>query len=97
MLLLGRRVSRRGLSTRCVHRIETETAGVVAADGIEAFVDVIVPMPSLRIFGAGPIAEALCALAARAGFEVTVGDPRPAHAQPSRFPDAGDGGVWMAR
>ena len=45
-------------------------------------------MPSLRIFGAGPIAEALCALAARAGFEVTVGDPRPAHAQPSRFPDA---------
>ena len=87
-LLAGDEAFPTGLVAAVLHRIEGETAGIVAADGIEAFVDVIVPMPSLRIFGAGPIAEALCALAARAGFEVTVGDPRPAHAQPSRFPDA---------
>ncbi len=87
-VLFGEESLTAGLVDQVRRRIETETPGVVAADGIEAFVDVIVPMPSLRIFGAGPIAEALCTLAARAGFEVTVGDPRPAHAQPNRFPDA---------
>lgn len=69
-------------------RIETESAGVAAAGGVETFVDVIVPPPTLRLFGAGPVAEALCTLAARAGFGVVVGDPRLAHARPERFPDA---------
>lgn len=69
-------------------RIERESAGTVTATGVQAFVDVIAPPPTLRLFGAGPIAEALCRLAARAGFRVVVGDPRAAHALPDRYPDA---------
>ncbi len=71
-----------------VGQISREVAGTVAVGGRELFVDVIVPPPILRIFGAGPIAEALCRLAARAGFRVIVGDPRAAHALPERYPDA---------
>jgi len=69
-------------------RIEREASGVAAAADRELFVDVIAPPPTLRLFGAGPIAEALCRLAARSGFRVVVGDPRPAHALPERYPDA---------
>ena len=69
---------------RCIDR---EAAGSVTVGG-EWFVDVITPPPTLRLFGAGPIAEALCALAARAGFRVVVGDPRAAHALVERYPDA---------
>lgn len=70
---------------RCIDR---ESSGVVSVAGAEIFIDVITPPPTLRLFGAGPIAEALCRLAARAGFRVVVGDPRPAHALPERYPDA---------
>ncbi len=87
-VLVGAQSVPAALITEVLLCIERETAGLVTAEGLEAFVDVIVPMPSLRIFGAGPIAEVLCSLAALAGFEVRVGDPRPAHAQPARFPDA---------
>jgi xanthine dehydrogenase accessory factor len=69
-------------------RIDREASGVVPAAGSEIFLDVITPPPTLRLFGAGPIAEALCRLAARAGFRVVVGDPRAAHALPERYPDA---------
>lgn len=71
-----------------VERIDGEISGTVVADGVECFVDVIAPPPTVRLFGAGPIAEALCRLGARAGFRVVVGDPRAAHALPERFPDA---------
>jgi xanthine dehydrogenase accessory factor len=69
-------------------RIDREISGVMSVAGGEIFVDVITPPPTLRLFGAGPIAEALCRLAARAGFRVVVGDPRAAHALPERYPDA---------
>lgn len=71
-----------------VRRIDREESGVVVAAGGELFVDVITPPPTLRLFGAGPVAEALCRLAARAGYRVVVGDPRAAHALPERYPDA---------
>lgn len=68
--------------------ISRNRSGTVLATGGEVFVEVVVPSPRLLIFGAGPIAEALCAMAALAGFSVEVGDPRPAFAQQSRFPAA---------
>jgi xanthine dehydrogenase accessory factor len=71
-----------------VGRIDREAAGIVEVGGGEWFVDVIVPPPTLRLFGAGPIAEALCALAARSGYRVVVGDPRAAYALAERYPDA---------
>lgn len=71
-----------------LRRIESEDTGVAVVEGREVFVEVLVPPPTVRIFGAGPIAEALCRLAARAGFRVVVGDPRAVHAVAERFPDA---------
>lgn len=47
-------------------------------DGATVFVDVVRPPDELVIFGASAIAEALCDLAARAGFQVTVIDTDPA-------------------
>lgn len=71
-----------------VGRVDREAAGTMVVAGDEWFVDVIVPPPTLRLFGAGPIAEALCALAARSGYRVVVGDPRAAYALSARYPAA---------
>ncbi len=73
-----------------VDRVGSERSGVISAAEAEWFVDVIAPPPTLRIFGAGPIAEALSRLASAAGFKVVVGDPRPAHARSDRYPDAAE-------
>jgi xanthine/CO dehydrogenase XdhC/CoxF family maturation factor len=50
------------------------------------FVDVLRPPPRLFIFGAGDDARPLAAIAADAGFEVTVVDHRPAYLNAERFP-----------
>jgi len=51
-----------------------------------AFVDVLRPPPRLFIFGAGDDARPVAAMAADAGFEVTVVDHRPAYLNAERFP-----------
>ena len=68
--------------------IESGRSGAVPSGSDEIFVEVLEPEPRLLIFGAGPIAEALCAMASLAGFTVEVGDPRPAFAREERFPQA---------
>jgi xanthine dehydrogenase accessory factor len=52
------------------------------------------PKPRLFLFGAGPDARPLCALAARTGFFVAVSDWRPAYCAREHFPEAD---VFMAR
>jgi xanthine dehydrogenase accessory factor len=52
------------------------------------FVDVIGPAPRLIMFGAVPIAAALCALSRAAGWRPFVVDPRTRFATQERFPDA---------
>ena len=52
------------------------------------FVDVVAPPPRLIMFGAVPIAAALCTLARAAGWRPFVVDPRARFATPERFPDA---------
>lgn len=44
------------------------------------------PPPRLFVIGAVPIAAALAPMARLAGFDVTLIDPRPAFADPERFP-----------
>ena len=56
--------------------------------GREVFVDPQVPESRLVIVGAVHIAVALCSFASRAGFTVTVVDPRPQLNNAERFPDA---------
>ena len=58
------------------------------ADKLTLFVDVYPRLPRLVIVGGVHIAESLAALAAHAGFEVVLVDPRPAFASPDRFPGA---------
>lgn len=52
----------------------------------QLFARAYVPAPRLLIVGAVHIAQALAPMAAAAGFEVVVIDPRGAFASPERFP-----------
>lgn len=56
--------------------------------GEEVFRQIIAPPPALAIFGAGDDAQPLVRLAKELGWQVTVADPRPAFASPTRFPNA---------
>jgi xanthine dehydrogenase accessory factor len=52
------------------------------------FVEAVAPPPRLVAFGAGDIAEALCALARPLGWRTVVVDPRAGLATPERVPSA---------
>jgi xanthine dehydrogenase accessory factor len=52
------------------------------------FVDVVGPSPRVIVFGAVPVAAALCSLARAAGWRAFVVDPRTRFATQDRFPDA---------
>ncbi len=60
----------------------------VDAGGVRWFLEEVAPRPRLFIVGASPIADSLCALAARTGWRVAVVDPRREYARADRFPDA---------
>ncbi|MDP2824802.1 MAG: XdhC family protein [Sulfuritalea sp.] len=62
------------------------------ADGL--FARAYVPSPRLLIVGAVHIAQALAPMAAAAGFEVVVIDPRGAFASAERFPDVQLSDEW---
>jgi xanthine dehydrogenase accessory factor len=49
---------------------------------------VVAPAPRLLVFGAVPVAQALCRLARLAGWRPFVIDPRARFATPERLPDA---------
>lgn len=57
-------------------------------DGVEVFVEVHPPPPTLLIFGAVHVAQALTRFAKALGFRVIVTDARAKLATPERFPDA---------
>lgn len=52
------------------------------------FADVVAPAPRLILFGAVPIAAALCTLSRASGWRPFVVDPRARFATRERFPDA---------
>lgn len=52
---------------------------------LDIFIDPVIPRPALLIIGAAPAAQALCVLASRVGFAVTVAFPG---ATQEIFPDA---------
>jgi xanthine dehydrogenase accessory factor len=63
-------------------------ADSVEAEELEAFVDVVLPKPTLIIVGAVHIAIALTTMARTLGYRVIVVDPRSAFGNVSRFPHA---------
>lgn len=60
----------------------------IETGGGDRFIDVLEPPPSFVILGAGDDSVPLAALAARAGFRVTVVDHREAMLDPALYPDA---------
>ena len=60
----------------------------IAARPAAYFAELVAPAPKLLIVGASPIASALCELAARTGFRVSLIDPRRDFARAELFPSA---------
>ena len=66
--------------------LRSDRSGTVEADGARYFIRVYNPPLRLAVIGAVHIAQALAPIAALAGYEVTVIDPRRAFATEMRFP-----------
>ena len=60
-------------------------SGLVTADGVEFFLNVHVPPARIVVIGAVHISQALAPMAAIAGYDLEVIDPRTAFATPERF------------
>jgi xanthine/CO dehydrogenase XdhC/CoxF family maturation factor len=61
-------------------------SGVVVHEGIECFVEVLLPSPALLVVGAGDDAQVLARLAHETGFRVRVADRREGLLTPPRYP-----------
>ena len=64
--------------------------GLVCGGTLEVFVEPILPVSTLYIFGAGHVAFSLYKVARMAGFDVVITDDRETYANRERFPDARD-------
>src|SRR5499433_1523256 len=64
--------------------------GLVCGGTLEIFVEPVLPVSTLYIFGAGHVAWSLYKVARLAGFDVVVTDDRETYANRERFPDARD-------
>jgi xanthine dehydrogenase accessory factor len=62
--------------------------GLVCGGTLEIFIEPVLPIPPLYIFGAGHVAIALFKAASNAGFDCIVIDDREAYANSARFPGA---------
>jgi xanthine dehydrogenase accessory factor len=63
----------------------TGKSGAVELDGRRLFLNVHVPPPRIVVIGAVHISQALALMAAVAGFDLRIIDPRTAFATPERF------------
>jgi len=62
--------------------------GLVCGGTLEIFIEPVLPVPLLYIFGAGHVALELFKAARNAGFDCIVADDRESYANPERFPNA---------
>jgi xanthine dehydrogenase accessory factor len=62
--------------------------GLVCGGTLEVFVEPVLPLALLYLFGAGHIAQSVYKIANIAGFQVCIIDDRTAYANRERFPDA---------
>ncbi len=69
-------------------KLQAGVSGLVEAAGEPLFVRFCRPGPRLVLVGAIHVAQALTPMAAIAGFDVAIVDPRAAYATPERFPHA---------
>jgi xanthine dehydrogenase accessory factor len=62
--------------------------GLICGGKVEIFVEPVLPIPEMIIFGAGHISTQVSKIAVIAGFRTTIVDNRPVYANPERFPEA---------
>src|SRR6202161_2136018 len=62
--------------------------GLVCGGTLEIFIEPVLPVPLLHIFGAGHVAIELFKAARNAGFDLIVTDDRTSYATKKRFPAA---------
>ncbi|HMK28094.1 MAG TPA: XdhC/CoxI family protein [Terriglobales bacterium] len=62
--------------------------GLVCGGTLEVYVEPVMPIPHLYLFGAGHVATNVYRFARLAGFDVSVVDDREAYANRERFPEA---------
>src|SRR5215470_7252152 len=62
--------------------------GLICGGKVEIFVEPIIPVPEMVIFGAGHISRQVSKIATTAGFRTTIVDNRPVYANAERFPEA---------
>jgi xanthine dehydrogenase accessory factor len=62
--------------------------GLVCGGTLEVFIEPVLPVPVLYLFGAGHVAFNTYKVARAAGFDVVVVDDRESYANRERFPDA---------
>ena len=62
--------------------------GLVCGGTLEIYVEPVLPIPVLYLFGAGHVAYNVYKVARVAGFDVVVVDDRESYANKERFPDA---------
>src|SRR5947209_12048833 len=65
-----------------------DDTGLVCGGTLEIFIEPVLPVPQLFLFGAGHVAQNIYRAARLAGFDVAVIDDREAYANSERFPDA---------
>ncbi len=63
-------------------------SGLICGGKLEIFVEPVLPVPTLVIFGAGHISTQLSKIATVAGFKSWIVDDRPIYANETRFPEA---------
>lgn len=78
-------VDRDPLADQIREKLRLGKGGLTHVDGRDLFIAVHVPPVRLLLVGAVHISQALAPMAASAGFDVTVLDPRTAFASPERF------------
>jgi xanthine dehydrogenase accessory factor len=74
-----------GLDADTARRFRSGQSKLVTDPSGDAFMQAIVPPARVVIIGATHIAQLVCEIAALAGYEVIVVDPRTAFASPERF------------
>ncbi len=62
--------------------------GLVCGGTLEVFIEPVLPVPVLYLFGAGHVAFNTFKVARAAGFDVVIIDDRESYANRERFPDA---------
>ena len=63
-------------------------SGLICGGKLEIFVEPVLPVPRVVIFGAGHISIQVSKIATIAGFKTWVVDDRPIYANETRFPEA---------